>query len=169
MFTKKCGEGVPFTRFCRHTRIYILTDDKRLFKCLSSLKASVTINRRSQWITGCINRISLRKDSNYTETARRKFLPCKWWRRVVRLDIFSEKDPVVYCKKVKKKTIRETRNLQPLFEKYCFAHWTPAKILKPLKRKFLKRVCGPFFFVCAMVKAKNIKAAKMYTINKLLN
>ena len=149
MFTKKGGEGVPFTRFCRHTRIYILTDDKRLCKCLSSLKASVTINRRSQWITGCINRISLRKDSNYTDTERRKFLPCKWWRRVVRLDIFSEKDLVVYCKKVKKK-IRETWNLQPLFEKYCFAHWTPAKILKPLKRKFLKRVYGPFFFLFAL-------------------
>lgn len=150
MFTKKGGEGVPFTRFCRHTRIYILTNDKRLFKCLSSLKASVTINRRSQWITGCINRISLRKDSNYTETARRKFLPCKWWRRVVRLDIFSEKDPVVYCKKVKKKNNKRNPEPSAAFREILFRALNACKDLKTTQKKIFKACLWTVFFLFAL-------------------
>lgn len=150
MFTKKGGEGVPFTRFCRHTRIYILTDDKRLCKCLSSLKASVTINRRSQWITGCINRISLRKDSNYTETARRKFLPCKWWRRVVRLDIFSEKDLVVYCKKVKKKNNKRNPEPSTAFREILFRALNACKDLKTTQKKIFKACLWTVFFLFAL-------------------
>lgn len=154
MFTKKGGEGVPFTLFCRHTRIYILTNDKRLFECLSSLKASVTINRRSQWITGCINRISLRKDSNYTETARRKFLPCKWWRRVVRLDIFSEKDLVVYCKKVKKKNNKRNPEPSTAFREILFRALNACKDLKTTQKKIFKACLWTVFFCLRYGKSK---------------
>lgn len=87
----------------------------------------------------------------------------------MRLDIFSEKDLVVYCKKVKKKN---KKNPEPstAFREILFRALNACKDLKTTQKKISERVCGPFFFfVCAMVKAKNIKAAKMYTVNKLLN
>ena len=86
------------------------------------------------------------------------------------MDIFSEKDPVVYCKKVKKKNNKRNPEPSAAFREILFRALNACKDLKTTQKKIFKACLWTvFFFVCAMVKAKNIKAAKMYTINKLLN
>lgn len=78
------------------------------------------------------------------------------------------KRPSRILQKSKKKN---KRNLEPstAFREVLFRALNACKDLKTTQKKIFKACLWTVFFVCAMVKAKNIKAAKMYTINKLIN
>ena len=76
------------------------------------------------------------------------------------------KRPSRILQKSKKKNNKRNPEPSTAFREILFRLLNACKDLKTTQKKIFKACLWTvFFFVCAMVKAKNIKAAKMYTIN----